>query len=263
MKQQPIKQPITKKQLEILLLLYQFRFLDTHTIQLLLHHKLPTRIQSWLQDLTRNEYVHQFYDRTSFVERTKPALYCLTTKARKILKEQKDCAPYVLNQVYREKDRSEEFKQHCCYVAKLYLKYRELYDGADGKGIISFFTKVELIGYDHFPQPLPDAYLAIKQKGKKPERYFLEVFDLDIPKRALKGKIKRYIRSEEGDWKEKTNNTKFPTILLITKNKYKQRSIKKLIQKTRDEEYSYLSFYITNKETIKTNWPESNIWEEV
>ncbi len=137
MKQQSIKQPITKKQLGILLLLYQFRFLDTHTIQLLLHHKLPTRIQSWLQDLTRKGYIHQFYDRTSFVERTKPAVYCLSTKARKILKEQKECEVYVLNQIYREKDRSEEFKNHCCYIANLYLLLNTLCTAQKRKPCIS------------------------------------------------------------------------------------------------------------------------------
>jgi hypothetical protein len=167
MKQQSIKLPITKKQLEILLLLYQFRFLDTNTIQLLLNHKLPTRIQQWLQDLTVKGYIHQFYDRTSFAERTKPAVYCLTTKARKILKEQGECKRPVLNQIYREKNRSEEFKAHCCYVAQIYLKLRALNTGTKGQGTIDFFTKAELVGYNHFPQPFPDAYFAIKQKGKK------------------------------------------------------------------------------------------------
>ncbi len=263
MKQQSLKQPITKKQLEILLLLYQFRFLDTHTIQLLLHHKLPTRIQSWLQDLTRKEYIHQFYDRTSFVDRTKPALYCLSTKARKILKTRGNCELNILNQIYREKDLSEEFKQHCCYIANIYLKLRALNTEMNGQETISFFTKVELIGYGHFPQPLPDAYFAIKQKGKNTKRYFLEILDLNIPKRALKARIRRYVESEEGGWKEKTNNTKFPTILLITKNKYKQRNIRKLIQRIRHEEFSYLPFYLTNKDAIKEKGLTSETWEEV
>lgn len=263
MKQQPIKQPITKKQLAILLLLYQFRFLDTTIIQLLLNHKIPTRIQQWLKDLTNKGYIHQFYDRTSFVERTKPAVYCLTTKARQVLKGQKGCKLPVLNQIYREKDRSEEFRGHCCYVAQIYIKFRALNTGTKGQGTIDFFTKSQLIGYNHFPQPLPDAYFAIKQKGKKINRYLLEVFDLNIPKRVLKERIRRYIASEEGDWKEKTNNTKFPIILFITRNKYKQRGMRKLIQKVRNEEFSYLPLYLTNKEAIKEQGMENIAWEKV
>ncbi|SRR5258708_2311135 len=126
MKQQINPKTITKKQLEILLLLYRFRFLDTKNIQLLLHHKLPSRIQSWLFDLNQKDYIHQFYNKTSFVERTKPAIYCLSTKAKKILKTQKECDPYLLGQIYREKNRSKEFRQHCCYIADLYNKMRAL-----------------------------------------------------------------------------------------------------------------------------------------
>jgi hypothetical protein len=263
MKQQTTKLPITKKQLAILILLYQFRFLDTTTIQLLLNHKIPTRIQQWLKDLTSKGYIHQFYDRTSFVERTKPAVYCLTTKARQILKEQRKCKLPVLNQIYREIDRSEEFREHCCYVAKIYLQLRDQYGETKGNGEIKFFTKVELTGYDYFPKPFPDGYFVIKQKGKHIRRYLLEVLDLDIPKRVLKERIRRYIASEQGDWNEMTNNLKFPTVLFILRNKHKQRSIKKLIQKVRDEEFSYLPCYLTNKEAIKEQGLENIIWEKV
>jgi len=131
------------------------------------------------------------------------------------------------------------------------------------KETLHFYTKVELIGYNHFPQPLPDAYFAVRKKGVKTRRYFLEVFDLNIPNRALKGKIRRYIESEKGEWEEQTNNTEFPIILLIAKNKYKQRSMRKLIQRVRDEGFSSLPFYLTNKEAIKTQGMENISWEEV
>jgi len=262
MKQQTIKLPITKKQLAILLLLYQFRFLNTTTIQLLLHHKLPTRIQQWLKDLTTKEYIHQFYDRTSFVERTKPAVYCLATKARQILKDRKGYKLSVLDQIYREKDLSEEFKAHCCYTAKIYLQLRNQYEKRKGNGELEFFTKVELTSYDYFPKPFPDSYFVIRQKGQHIRRYLLEVLDLNIPKRALKERIRRYITSAEGSWKE-TTNLKFPIVLFILRNKHKQRNIRKLIQKVRNEEFSYLPFYLTNKEVIKEQGLENIIWEKV
>ena len=103
----------------------------------------------------------------------------------------------------------------------------------------------------------------IKQKGKHIRRYLLEVLDLDIPKRVLKERIRRYIASEQGDWNEMTNNLKFPTVLFILRNKHKQRNIKKLIQKVRNEEFSYLPCYLTNKEAIKEQGLENIIWEKV
>ncbi len=263
MKQQDIKQPITSKQLKIVSLLYEFRFIDTTTIQHLLNHKNPTRIQQWLKDLVEEGYIIQYYDRTSFVERTKPAVYCLSTKARKLLQGKKYIEPYLLNQIYREKERSPEFRNHCCYVAQIYAQLKEIYNDDEGKGYISLFTRARLLPYKHFPQPLPDAYFTVDEKDEK-TRYFLEVFDLNIPKRALKERIRRYIQCHEGDWKEETDNTDFPTILFITRNKFKQRSMYRLIQKVRDdEEYSDLLFYLTNKDDIKEEGMEKIKWQKV
>lgn len=262
MSKQSNKLPITKKQLEILHFLFQFRFLTTNTLQHLLNHKNPTRIQQWLLDLTKEEYINQFYDRTTLIGRTKSAVYCLNKKARKILKTQDDCDPYVLSQIYREKTRSEEFQNHCCYIAEMYLQLQKLHDGKDGRLKMSFFTRSELIPYKHFPQPLPDAFITVEEKDKK-THYFLEVFDLDIPKRPVKERIRRYIQCEQGDWNEKTNDTKFPIILFIVRNRLKQRNMKKLIQMVRDEEYSDLPFYITNKEEIKEKGMGNIQWQKV
>lgn len=258
------QQTVTKKQLKILLFLYYFRFLDTPTIQLLLRHKLPTRIQQWLQDVTRKGYIHQFYDRTSFVERTKPAMYCLSTKARQILKDQDACEQYILQQLYREKTRSEQFRHHCCYIAKFYLHLKENMKTTEGKETLNFYTKVLLYGNDHFPQPLPDAYFEIKRKEGETKRYFVELFEDRIPKRALKFKIQRYFTCKDnGEWDVETNNTPFPDILLIAQNKYRQRKLKRIVQQIQDEEYSELSFYHTNKEKIKEQGLCEEVWEKV
>ena len=45
------KNNLTKKQLEILTLLYRFRFLNRSQIQKLLNHKKISRINIWLKDL--------------------------------------------------------------------------------------------------------------------------------------------------------------------------------------------------------------------
>ena len=56
---------ITKKQIEILLLLYIFRFLHTYQIQKLLNHKKPNQIKVWLKNLTEKEYLNRDYNRHS------------------------------------------------------------------------------------------------------------------------------------------------------------------------------------------------------
>lgn len=74
--------PITSKQIEILALLYRFRFLNRVQIQILLHHKDYRRINDWLKDLTEREYVGRVYSRKQ-VGINIPAIHFRKPKARK------------------------------------------------------------------------------------------------------------------------------------------------------------------------------------
>ncbi len=67
---------LTKKQQEILRLLYSFRFLNRIQIQAFLCHKDPKTINLWLRDLRAKGYVEWIYS-THFAEKTKPAIYYL------------------------------------------------------------------------------------------------------------------------------------------------------------------------------------------
>lgn len=121
-----------------------------------------------------------------------------------------------------------------------------------------------LYGNEHFPQPLPDAYCVTKRKGGKTRCYFLELFEEGIPKRALRYKVQRYFTCKDSDeWNAETDKTPFPTILLITQNKYRQEKLKRIIEHVQAEEYSELSFYVTNKETMKEKGLSEDAWEKV
>lgn len=111
---------LTPKQIEILILLYGFRFLTTTHIQTLLKHKEQRRIKSWLKDLFDKGFVGRIYSRT-IGEGNKPAIYYLSTKSRFVLRGQKHVKAELLNRVYREKLRSRSFIDHCLFIADIYL----------------------------------------------------------------------------------------------------------------------------------------------
>src|SRR5438552_2064272 len=102
---------LTKQKLAILVLLYRFRFLNTHQIQKLLNHKNPTRIQTWLKELTTEQYIICDYNRHIMGENNKPAIYCLATRSKKELQELKECNSKILIRIYKEKALSTIFKQ--------------------------------------------------------------------------------------------------------------------------------------------------------
>ncbi len=95
---------ITPKQFQILLLLYRFRFLDRTHIQRLLNHKDRKRINAWLKDLTNKNIISRKYSQ-KLKENTKPAIYCLATKSRKLLLNHPDINEKILKRVYRDKTR--------------------------------------------------------------------------------------------------------------------------------------------------------------
>src|SRR5207244_187549 len=101
-----------------------------------------------------------------------PAVYFLASRARHELKKNKKCDLTVLNRIYNEKKRTEEFINRCMAIADIYLFFLTQKRKDEE---LSFFTESELISYGFFPDPLPTAYIAVKTK-EKTRRYFLELF---------------------------------------------------------------------------------------
>jgi hypothetical protein len=117
---------ITKKQQEILKLLYRYRFLNRIQIQSLMGHKDYKTINLWLKNLREKEYVAWIYS-THFAEKTKPAIYYLGLNGIRHLKQltttgedgnkQPAYAPEELRKRYRESTRSQTYIDHCVLLA--------------------------------------------------------------------------------------------------------------------------------------------------
>ena len=239
----------TKRQEEILTLLYRFRFLDTRHFQKLLNHKHPQRVQVWLKSLHEESFIGRIYSNT-FTENTKPAVYHLTPKGRKILKKKEGIDITILERVYREKNRSERLRQHCLLLADIYLDLLVL-----NKNSLHFFTKVDIVNYSNFPQPLPDAYIVIKDN-----RYFLEIIDEGIPRFAIRSMINKYIQHEQdGLWEENTDKP-FPQVLIVSSNHKTKDWLKRYLKKKVDDEKLEISFFLALKDDIQKRGIRSDTW---
>lgn len=251
--------PITAKQKEILLLLYKFRFLNTHQFQTLLNHKNANGILAWLRDLKEKGYIYTNYSRKTFGENNKPAIHFLAPKARHILKDEECCSLQELNRVYKEKKKSEKFISHCLSLVDIYVF---LDSQKEAEEELQFFTKAELGGYEYFPDPLPDAYISVKNR-EKTKRYFLDLFDEYTPPFVLRSRVKKYLEyAQEGNWEEATDNAALPSILYVCPNGARKKHIyyytKSLLEKTFDD----ISFFLTTKDMI-TRSQNNNIWQKV
>lgn len=249
---------ITPKQLEILTLIYRFRFLNRHHIQSLLNHKDPKRINTWLKDLTNKNILGRIYS-TKLKENTKPAIYYLATKSRKILLGQDNTNEKALKRVYRDRNASAKLIDHCIFLADIYLLLKKQITGSQE---LHFYTKTDLVDHTYLPYNRPDAYISLKD-GQNTKRYFLEIIDEGVPRFMQRKKISQYIAYfDENIWKNRTLHDN-PAILIVCPNQMTQDFLHKHIAQVLEEETSDLQFFTSLKSAIQAEGITPSTWQAV
>lgn len=102
------RQSITPKQVAIIRQLYTYRYLDRLQIQKILLHKDKRRIQVWLKDLRERQFIGWIYS-TDFTQKTKPAIYYLSTKGIRYLRDLDVYPTDELRKRYKDNNRSGAF----------------------------------------------------------------------------------------------------------------------------------------------------------
>jgi hypothetical protein len=247
---------ITNKQVEILHYLYKFYFLNTNQFQKLFHHKKPQTVQKWLKDLKTKKYIASYdFKENKFIANTKPTVYYLAKLARQKLKNNKKYDQNILNRVYQTKTLSKGFVINSIFLADIYINLvSEMEIGEK----LHFSTKTNLKGFDYFPSPLPDAYIAIKT-SQKTRRSFLILINPKMPWQVLDQIIINYVAySDDNDWGDYSSDL-LPSFLIICPNKGTQKHVEKVIS----NETPSTSFYLTTKETIEEFGFSGNVWKKV
>ena len=112
------------------------------------------------------------------------------------------------------------------------------------------------------PKPLPDAYIAIKERnGKTTKRYFLDIFDPLPPRMILRRRVNQYVDYfDDNTWQETTDHP-FPQIILVCPDERSKRYLHRFIQKIL--EYSDLEFFLTTWEPVSTKGICREVLEKV
>ncbi len=257
---------VTQKQLQVLRLLYRFRFGTTDLLARSLDLKDGRYIHMRLDTLVKQEYIGKNYD-SSYKLVGRSATYYLMPKAFAALKRQaktngKELSLKTLRNAYKDKDASERFTAKKLAVFTIYDKLRASY--ADSLG---FWTKEQLNfdNYNHFPQPTPDAFVTITPEGLRPRDgyFFLNYLDDETPFFVHVRQLQKYVDYvEAGEWEEATNSRLRGVLLVCESTSLLKRVRKKLAQLVDEDEVP--RFCYTTLEGLKRSTAEDDeVWQMI
>lgn len=251
---------MNEQQQQILIFLYRFRFLNRTQIQSLLHHKYFNRIIVWLNELTKEGYIRRYYNPKTV---TVPAMYSLNLKGRKYLLDHPELYPVklqVLNRVWREKTYTKQLRDHCLFLTDIYLSLSALVETT--KATLDFKTKTDLFGMHYLILPNPDAYFSITEKDGSKKRYFLDIFDDQPARMALRKRIKQYLNYYEEEYWQDHAQVPFPAVIFIVPEKRYKTYVVGQIRKqvTTDTD---MVFFVTTRGLIREKGISKTTLEKV
>lgn len=229
MSQPKYRKSLNKRQLDILIALYKFRYLTRDLLVEYLEGSESTGSYEYsrLQRLVEQGYIDRHYSNLDKIDR-RPAAYFALPGAIRALKDRTKLDINALNAMYADKRAGRTFIDRCLLVFTIFNRFKSAY----GNQRLDFFTKREMSQYDFFPKPLPDAFISIKNKAQEEDsRYFLELFDGTTQNKKQWQRIKSYMEHyDSGDWEDDTG-WDYPDLLFICETPQVEKRIARHAEK--------------------------------
>ena len=254
---------ITKQQIQILIRIYDYRFVTTAQLQQVLSKKQIQQVQQRLNLLLKRGYIGRNFSSSDRLT-GKYASYYLLPKGMRVLKQAKGYTfnPKVLHNIYKDRTASTRFINHCIGLGDINCSLKRLH-GSN----LEYFPKNDLIDHDYFPDPRPDAYLRIGADTKSIEErseHFLEYCEEIVPFFVYRKRIKQYVEYVYDELWEEATSRKSPTIRLVAETPVLQRRLQRFIKQYLNHYYmtAHAKFLITNIELLKTT-TDSAVWTQM
>jgi len=253
---------ITSKQIEILNLVYKYRFLNRIQIQAFLNHKDHRRINSWLKDLTEKEYLEKIYSSSAVISMS-PTIYYAGINAIRYFKLLDQDNNSYLKKLYRDNERTENFIAEQLLIVNSCL---HLIERNKKRGVhYEFLTAADVTSNSlyKFVEDLSPQLIFTKKTKSEFKQFVLVILDSAQPKYMIKKKMKNYIEFFfTNEWEENTKQT-FPTILFSCQTLalmiYAKRSMRWLLDDYQNPE-EFEAWFATNDD-IREHGISAEIWE--
>lgn len=242
------RRPLNTEQIQILKLLYKFRFVSAALLKKHFAKSNPgMNVFRRLETLEQQGFIaKRYFDNYRLLH--KPVAYHLLPEGIRKLQESKSLGLDArFKAIYKDRSVSEQFIQDCFDILDIYVSLQSR--NVD----IKFFTKQDLSheDYEYFPQPLPDAYIKLPH-GK---HYFLQVHHKHQPFFVATRAAKRYMDYfENGVWDD--TGTSFPIVLFVVDTPSIQSRLHEFVAKSIDD----LKIYTALKSDIDSE--NDKIWHD-
>ena len=209
------RRPLNDEQIEVLNLLYKFRFTTSDLLAQYFNKKNGMYVYKRLKILQDQGYIGKRFD-SSYRIQGKPAAYYLLPAGLKKLNERRTAKSknaLGASWLYKDTRVGDVFVQHCLSIFGIYCTLKAEYGDC-----LRFFTKSQLGKYDYFSDFTPSVYILISKDGAEHD-FFLEYLQSSKPFFAILQRLKGYAEyADSGEWEAGTGST-FPIVLLICDNK--------------------------------------------
>jgi len=207
----------------------------------------------------------RIYDKNTFGQNTKLAVYYTGINGIRFLKTQDEYSPELIRKLYRDKNRSENFINQCLLLADACLTLRD--QSKDGISY-QFVIESDYINPDsqfNFLTELHPNLVFTKQKQKSTKRYLVETLEPTLPRYSIRKRMRIYLDFfYSNEWENNMDNKPFPVILVICSTKAiliaTKRYTKKLLEDNQEPEDLHIRFATIDE--VKEQGITGEIWEE-
>jgi hypothetical protein len=233
----PTLPTITKRQDDILQLLYNYRFLNRTQLQAFLGHSTKGHTNRLLKDLSDKHYIEGKYS-TKVGDNIRPAIYYLSLGAIQYFKSRPEAQPAIINRLYRDNDRSKDFINKCLLVADIALELQKARTHTLRFEVATPSMYANPESRAHFltsSSVTPDA-IVVQDKAGEYKAYMLEFLTPGMPVHRLHGKVNAYLDLYfSGSWEQNTG-LDFPEIIIIAGSVAQLRETHRYLQVRRNQE---------------------------
>lgn len=243
---------LNQNQIDVLLLLYKFRFATSNllTQKLKLQHR--NSINSRLQILENQEYIGRRYDK-SYKMINKPASYFMLPKGFAVLRGMEGVSSNALKNMYKDVQATDGFVERSLAILGIYNQLEAVFGER-----FDMFSKSELTGVEGMPEVSPDGLIKLKTSDSpraKERNFFIYYAEERQPLFAISNIITKQLEyGDSEDWQELFG--KPPAIIVICDSPTLERRLHRQAGRAEDEAAKDQRFYTTTTtEIMASNKP--------